>query len=81
MSEPSHRIHIDRIACPLHVLALKKGLAKVAAGELLKVTTGGASVSHELVAACHSLGCPVEIQQDTLLLVRRPATADTTEMT
>ncbi len=77
MSDIAKQISIDKIACPLHVLALKKGLADIGDNEVLKVITGGHSVSNELAAACHSLGHEVstanedEDMGETVLLVRK----------
>jgi len=79
MSEFSKAINIVKIACPLHVLALKKGLEEIGDNEILKVTTGGISVSNELAAACHSLGHEVEAAEESgkaLLFVRKKAGPD-----
>lgn len=48
--------HIDRVACPLHILELKKNLNEIAPSETLKVIPGNRAVASELIAACHSLG-------------------------
>ncbi|RTZ61591.1 MAG: hypothetical protein DSZ33_00755 [Gammaproteobacteria bacterium] len=76
MSEFTKAINIDKIACPFHVFALKKGLEEIGDDEVLKVTTGGISVSNELAAACHSLGHEVEAAEESgkaLLFVRKKA--------
>ena len=74
MPDIAKQISIDKIACPLHVLALKKGLADIGDNEVLKVITGGHSVSNELAAACHTLGHEVSTTSatgETVLLVRK----------
>lgn len=48
--------HIDRVACPLHILELKKHLNEIAPSETLKVIPGNPAVASELIAACNSLG-------------------------
>ncbi len=54
--EFQQQIRIDRVACPLHVLQLKKGLSRVASGEVLKVAPGQPAVIRELLSACEALG-------------------------
>ncbi len=69
-------ITIERIACPLHVLALKKGLDAIENDQTLKIHVGGANVSRELTAACQALGHGVEQikqNQELILLVQKQA--------
>ena len=53
--------HIDRVACPLHILELKKNLNEIAPSETLKVIPGNPAVASELIAACHSLGHEIKM--------------------
>ena len=52
----SDEITIDKIACPLHIIALKQGLDEIKHNQVLKVTTGGINVSNELTSACSAMG-------------------------
>jgi len=52
----SHEITIDRIACPLHIIALKQGVDEIKHSQVLKVKTGGINVSKELISACSAMG-------------------------
>lgn len=73
----SEEITIDRIACPLHVISLRKGLDKIKNNEVLKVNTGGKNVSQELTSACTAMGHVVneQIESDdkTILYVHKQA--------
>jgi TusA-related sulfurtransferase len=55
------QISIDQVACPLHILQLKKGLKTIKKNEILKVIPGQAAVITELKPACHTLGHNVEV--------------------
>lgn len=74
---PTHNkeITIEKIACPLHILTLKKGLDVIEKGQTLKVCTGGAHVSGELMAACQTMGHVVEgvADDDRVLFVHKCA--------
>lgn len=48
--------HIERVACPLHIIELTKNLKKIEVSETLKIVVGGQAVESELLSACHSLG-------------------------
>ena len=52
----TREVTIDRIACPLHVIELKKAFHTINQNEVLKVLTGSENVSHELISACRALG-------------------------
>ena len=70
----NEEISIDRIACPLHVIALKKGLDQINTYEVLKVTTGATNVGQELSSACLAMGHEVEtVKEDdkTVLYVQK----------
>ena len=71
----NEEISIDRIACPLHVIALKKGLDEINDFEVLKVTTGGKNVGQELSSACLAMGHEVdtieEEEEQTILYVQK----------
>jgi len=56
----NHEITIERIACPLHVLAIKNGMKQIETGEVLKINTT-ANVAPELFAAAKQLGQVAEI--------------------
>lgn len=67
-------ITIERIACPLHVIALKKGLDEINQYEVLKVTTGGKNVAQELSSACLAMGHEansIEDDDKTILYVQK----------
>ena len=49
-------VHIERVACPMHVVKLKGSLNGIGVFETLKVIPGSAAVMTELIAACRSLG-------------------------
>ena len=55
---PAHvrTAHIERVACPLHIIELTKNLKKIEVSETLKIIVGGQAVISELLSACHSLG-------------------------
>ena len=68
-----NKIIIDKVACPLHVLQLKKGLSRIAAGEVLKVIPGQPAVIRELMSACDALGHDgrlIEDEQPYLLITK-----------
>ena len=48
--------HIERVACPLHIIELTKNLKKIDISETLRITVGSNAVSLELLSACHTLG-------------------------
>ena len=52
----TREVTINRIACPLHVIELKKAFKTIANDEVLRVMTGSENVSHELISACRALG-------------------------
>lgn len=67
-------ITIERIACPLHVIALKKGLDEINDNGILKVITGGESIGQELTSACQVMGYKVESmfeKDETVLYVKK----------
>ena len=55
------QISINQVACPLHILQLKKGLKTIKKNEILKVVPGQAAVITELKSACHALVHSVEV--------------------
>jgi len=55
------QISINQVACPLHILQLKKGLKTINREEILKVIPGQVAVINELKSACHALGHSVEV--------------------
>lgn len=61
---PAHvrTVHIEHVACPLHIIELTKNLKKIEVSETLKIVVGGHAVALELISACHSLG------HDTLVI-------------
>jgi TusA-related sulfurtransferase len=70
----NEEIVIDRIACPMHVIALKKGLDEINDDETLKVTTGAKNVGQELTSACLSMGHQVDAIEEnfkTILYVKK----------
>jgi len=58
----NHEIQIDKVACPLHVLQMKKELGAIDSGETLKVNST-AYVALELLAAARQLGRDVSINE------------------
>jgi len=56
----NHEITIERIACPLHVIAIKNGMKQIDTGEILKINTTE-SVAPELFAAAKQLGKAAKI--------------------
>ena len=55
------QISINQVACPLHILQLKKGLKTIKKAEILKVIPRQVAVINELKFACHALGHSVEV--------------------
>ena len=62
-SQFNHEIQIDKVACPLHVLQMKKGLGEINIGETLKINSS-AYVAPELLAAARQLGRDVSINEN-----------------
>ena len=58
-----HEIEIDKVACPLHVLKMKKGFEAIKEGETLKITSN-AYVAPELLAAARQIAAYVEINEN-----------------
>jgi len=63
-----HEIIIDRIACPLHVLQMKKAIKKIKRGEILKIIST-AYVLPELLAAARQIGSKVSYNQENELFI------------
>lgn len=55
-------IHIEHVACALHIIELTNNLREINVSETLKVIVGGVAVEAELLAACHALS------HDTLVI-------------
>ena len=71
VSQFNHEIEINRVACPLHVLQMKKGMDEIESGETLKIKTT-AYVAPELVAAARQIGGDVEINnQNEIYIIKR----------
>ncbi len=66
LDQYNEEIVIDRIACPLHVIALKKGLDKINDNEVLKVISGAKNVGQELTSACLAMGHRVDAIEENL---------------
>ena len=49
-------VHIERVACPMHIVKLKGSLNGIGISETLKVIPGSAVVMRDMIAACRSLG-------------------------
>jgi len=65
-----HEININRVACPLHVLQIKKGMSEIKSGETLKIKST-AYVAPELLAAARQIGDDVVINdQNEIYLVK-----------
>jgi len=67
-------ITIERIACPMHVISLKKGLDDINQYEVLKVKTGSRNVGQELTSACIAMGHEVDATEEedkTILYVQK----------
>jgi TusA-related sulfurtransferase len=47
---------IEHVACPLHILELKRQLARIAPAETLRILPGDPAVITDLIAACRALG-------------------------
>ena len=61
MPQVHHReITIEKIACPLHVIVLKKGLSELDIADVLKVIVGGENIARELTSAGLAMGHWVE---------------------
>jgi TusA-related sulfurtransferase len=60
--EFNHQIQIDKVACPLHVLQMKKGMQQIAKGEVLKIISN-AYVAPELLAAARQLASGVTLKE------------------
>ena len=63
MSNFTHEINIDRIACPLHVLQIKQGMKKIQTGENLKINSND-YVMPELLAAARQIGSKIHVSAD-----------------
>ncbi|WP_419652943.1 hypothetical protein, partial [Thiolapillus sp.] len=50
----------EKIACSLHVIALKKGLSELDIADVLKVTVGGGNIARELTSTGLAMGHRVE---------------------
>jgi len=65
-----HEITIDRVACPLHVLEMNKGIKQVKHGETLKIKST-AYVVPELLAAARQVGSEVTINDNNEIFIVR----------
>ena len=65
-----HEITIDRIACPLHVLQMKKGMKQIEQGEILKINSS-AYVAPELLAAARQIGQTVSINKHNEIFIQK----------
>jgi TusA-related sulfurtransferase len=65
-----HEITVNRIACPLHVLDIKKGMKLVEKGETLKINST-AYVVPELLAAARQMGSKVTTNDDNEIFIRK----------
>lgn len=63
-----HEITIDRIACPLHVLQMRKGMKQIEQGQILKINSS-AYVAPELLAAARQIGSNVSINMDNEIFI------------
>ena len=63
-----YEIIIDRVACPLHVLQMKKGIKKIKQGEILKIISTAYALP-ELMAAARQIGSKVTINEDNELFI------------
>ncbi len=73
----NEEIVINKIACPLHVIALKQGLDVINENEVLKVVTGAKNVSQELTSACTAMGHTVKsIEENTITILYVKKTGD-----
>jgi len=68
MPDFDHEINIDRIACPIHVLKMKKGMKQIKAGETLKIKSN-AYVMPELLAAARQMGSDVNVTDDNEIFI------------
>ncbi len=57
-------IIIERVACPLHILQLKKALKQIEQQEILRVIPGQPAVVNEVLAACKAFGHEVEVKTE-----------------
>jgi len=64
----SHEIKIDRVACPLHVLQMKKGISQIKPGETLKINSTS-YVAPELLAAARQIGSAVTVNDKNEIFV------------
>ena len=70
-SQFNHEIEINRVACPLHVLQMKKGMNEIESGEVLKINST-AYVAPELLAAARQIGNDVVInKQNEIYIIKR----------
>ena len=59
----NHEIQINKVACPLHVLQMRKGIKEIKVGETLKISSN-AYAAPELLAAARQIGSSVEINDN-----------------
>jgi TusA-related sulfurtransferase len=64
----SHEIKIEKVACPLHVIQIKKGMNQIESGESLKINSS-AYVAPELLAAARQLGSSVTMNSKSEIFV------------
>ena len=72
----NEEIVINKIACPLHVIALKQGLDVINEDEVLKVITETKNLSQELTSACMAMDHTVKAIEEntkTILYVKKTA--------
>ena len=65
-----HEITIDRVACPLHVLEMKKGIKQIEQGDTQKIKST-AYVAPELLAAARQIGSEVSINDKNEIFIVR----------
>jgi len=73
MSSPPefhHQIKIEKVACPLHVIQMKKGLDQIKGGEILKVSSND-YVAPELLAVARQIASSVEINEDNEIFLSK----------
>lgn len=65
-----HEITIEKVACPIHVINMKKGIDNIKAGETLRVISN-AYVAEELMAAARQLARNVILDKGSELFIKK----------
>lgn len=65
-----HEITIDKVACPMHVVKIKKGIEGINKGETLKVISNN-YVAPELMAAARQIASDVVLNKDSVLFIKK----------